>query len=110
MDKLKPCPFCGGQAELFTDRTFPVKRKMLCESRQVAENLLAQWEKNGIVVESDIWPRNHYKTGKPKWGCVVVYRAYIPRCRSEKCLCRNNSIMFRFEEEAIEAWNRRAGE
>lgn len=109
-DKLMPCPFCGGEAEIYADRTFPYRGKATCGTEDEAQKKLEEYRAIGTVVKYDIGPhsmlRANMKAAKVKWGVVVEMRAYIPRCCNSDCLGRTQS-MFLTEKEATEAWNRR---
>ena len=65
-DELKPCPFCGGKAEMRDARKFLVVSKF-----------------------SYIFP-------------------YSVRCSNEKCDVKPYTEYSSTEQEAIDAWNRRA--
>lgn len=115
MTELKPCPFCGGGAEMYTGRTFPVLNKSFCKTEADAMEYLEECRSNGVVVDFKIGNRTrsafnrntgHYGETKHYYSVYVHLQAYIPRCLNPKCLGRTQ-MMFRTETEAIEAWNRR---
>ncbi|MBE5792436.1 MAG: restriction alleviation protein, Lar family [Clostridiales bacterium] len=68
MEKLKPCPFCGGEAKLQTDIRYPRPK---CDAKTAYE----------VVCQT--------------WGCIIGF--VDERYRLSK-------------DEAIKAWNTRAGE
>lgn len=43
MAELKPCPFCGGNAEIYTGRNFPARGKNVCESEAEAQEKLEEY-------------------------------------------------------------------
>lgn len=108
--ELKPCPFCGGESEIYAERSFPYRRKSLCENEEAAKAKLEEYKTIGTVVHYSIGPRimqrANMKGKKTKWGIVVEMKAFIPRCCNSNCLGRTQ-IMFLTEKEAVEAWNRR---
>lgn len=91
MAELKPCPFCGGEAEIHIGE-FPSK--------------IAQRKKDvprcARLVRSVKYPSSNV---------FYEYRqkAFIPRCKKTNCFGRVYKL-FETEVEATEAWNRRAGE
>lgn len=109
-DGLKPCPFCGGESEIYAGRTLPKKGKTTCESENEALEKLEEYRAIGTVAEYHIGPRRikrvNMKEEKAKWGIVVEMVGYIPRCCNAGCLGRTQK-MFLTEKEAIVAWNRR---
>lgn len=110
MAELKPCPFCGGDAEIYTGRTFPSPRKAMCKTVQEALERLEEYKSSGVVIHHTIREREYrtvaMKKGVTKVAVAAEMQAFIPRCCNEKCLGRTQ-IMFHTELEAIEAWNRR---
>lgn len=89
MSELKPCPFCGGETELYT-------RFDSLESFAEKKN---QIPKTARIVCERKYPH------RPKY---YVYRKllYIPRCTSTSCIGRNTKF-FEVEQEAVNAWNTR---
>ena len=109
MYELKPCPFCGSNAEMYTGRTYPTVSKSLCESEEAAKEQFERLKQRGTVVDYKIGKRKRlhgYKNPKQKWGVWVVFQGYIPRCTNPKCIGRS-AIMFHTEAEAADAWNKR---
>lgn len=112
--KLKPCPFCGGMAEIYTGRTYPVMSKSRCKTEAEARAYLEECRRNGVVSDFFFSTRTQniysskvgYIGEKSYYAINVLMQAYIPRCLDKKCLGRTQ-IMFKTEGEAIEAWNRR---
>lgn len=90
MEKLKPCPFCGGVAEL--------------HERFDSLDSIAH-KKSEIPKTARIVCEKKYPT-YPKY---YVYRRliYIPRCTNKSCMGRTTRY-FELEQQAIEAWNTRA--
>ncbi len=88
--ELKPCPFCGGEAELHTR----------FDSLESFANKKSEIPKTARLVCEKKYPR------KEKY---YVYRKllYIPRCTMTACIGRNAKT-FELKQEAINAWNRRA--
>lgn len=111
MAELKPCPFCGGNAEIYTGRNFPARGKNVCESEAEAQEKLEEYKRLGTIAYCHLGPREmnraNMKGPKKKWAVVVEMVAFIPRCCDRNCLGRLQT-MFLTEEEATEAWNRRA--
>lgn len=111
MSELKTCPFCGGDAEMYTGRNYPAKGKGLCATYEDALAELQKWKSTGVVVKHSIHPRKHFvhgmKAPKQKWSVDVEMQAFIPRCCNPKCLGRT-AMMFQTETEATEAWNTRS--
>lgn len=91
MAELKPCPFCGGEAEMHFGE-FPA---------EYAKKGTDDVPKDARIVRECRYPYREY------W--LIEYRrtAYIPRCKDTSCAGRLNK-MFDTEQKAIEAWNRRA--
>ena len=110
MTELKACPFCGGKAEIYTDRNFPRMGKTLCTSEEEARGKLKEYMAIGTVHSYSIGPRRmqraNMKTPKTKWCVVVEMKAFIPRCCKSDCLGRSQ-LMFLSEKEAVESWNTR---
>ena len=111
MAELRPCPFCGGPAEIYTGRTFPRQGKALCESQQEALEELERYKSTGVVLSYHIGKHEFSRCGmkekKIKWAVVVDMQAFIPRCYDPHCLGRTQA-MFRTHTDAAEAWNRRS--
>jgi hypothetical protein len=110
MSELKPCPFCGGLAEMNTERNFPIRERTQFKTKEDAENWLSGIANDFPVAQSGIYlkERHYYKKGKViKWCAFVQYKGFIPRCKNTKCLGHSN-FMFHTEKEAAEKWNRRA--
>lgn len=100
---------------MYTGRTYPALSKSLCKTKADAEAYLEECRSNGVVFDFRISTRtrNIYSAkagkyvGEKNYHAITVFmQAYIPRCLDNKCLGRTQ-IMFKTEEEAIEAWNRR---
>ena len=95
MVELKPCPFCGGEAEIHLCRT---SSRFYTDSKKSIP-------KNGTL-ERII----EYPSGIEYPGGVKIYEysiaKYVPRCIDSSCLGRLGKP-FPSEEEAAAAWNRR---
>ena len=89
MAELKPCPFCGGVAELHTrydsfesiaykKSEIPKTAKLLCEKKY------------------------------PQGAKYYYYKKllYVPRCTMSSCMGRTQKV-FEIKQEAIETWNTR---
>lgn len=112
MSELKSCPFCGGLAEMYTGRGFPIRERTQFKTREDAELWLNQLQELFPVQQCGVFSkeRYYYKKGAVvKWCAFVQYRGFIPRCMNPKCLGRSD-LMFHTEAEAAEAWNRRSGD
>lgn len=101
-DKLLPCPFCAAQAEIYTGREYPPKKKRFANQKEaeqwVEENQQPDSTKKGVLRRSN-------RTGEYFMG-YYDRPAYIPRCKKPRCPGRC-VVMFKTEPAAIEAWNRR---
>ena len=88
MAKLKPCPFCCGEAVMHIGE-YPTR---------YAEH------KKEIPKEARIIRGSVYPSGKRS----IEYRqkAYIPQCADATCLGRVRKL-FETEKEAVTTWNRR---
>lgn len=108
--KLKQCPFCGSEAEMYTGRLWPQKNVALCVSEADAQDVLETYDAIGVVVNSGIYRKTRFTCGKGripgKWAVWVQLQGFIPRCTNSKCIARSD-YMFLTEAEALEAWNRR---
>lgn len=89
MSKLKPCPFCGGEAEVH-------KRKSCIRYYAHKKEHIP---KNGILQKEIKYPDGEilYEYMKKQVGVWCLDTACIGRVQK----------VFDSEEEAIEAWNRR---
>lgn len=48
--------------------------------------------------------------GKTHIRCIMVCeKPWFPECKIERCIAGDTGVPFSTEEEAAEAWNRRAG-
>lgn len=91
MANLNSCPFCGGNAIMH-------KAEFPSECVQYKKEI----PKGARIIRSVKYP-----SGKTYYEFRA--QAFIPQCSDSKCLGRSRK-MFKTEEEAIEAWNRRASE
>lgn len=91
MDKLKPCPFCGCDAVLH-ERYDSIPK--FAESKK-------EIQRDAMIVRSVKYPSS---------SLMYEYRekVYIPQCVDTSCIGRTTRL-FKTAKEAIEAWNRRAG-
>lgn len=92
MVELKPCPFCGGEADVH-------KRRSSCRFYADSKKGIP---KNGTLEHMTEYPdgRKVYVYSKSEWGAW---------CLDTACIGRVGKV-FPSKEEAIEAWNRRVGE
>ena len=90
MSELKPCPFCGGEADVHKRRT----------SVRFYANSKKEIPKNGTLERTVQYPdgRTVYEYRKNEWGAW---------CLDTACIGRAGKV-FPSKEEAIEAWNRRS--
>ena len=87
---LKPCPFCGGEADTHKRRS---SVRYYADSKKGIP-------KNGTFEHVKEYPdgRKIYVYSKHEWGA---------HCADTSCIGRICKV-FPSEQEAIEAWNRRA--
>ena len=88
-NKLKLCPFCGGEAEIHT--RFDSLDTIVYKKSEIPKDARFMYEKK---------VPNHRK--------YYVYKRmlYIPQCLVTHCVGRSQRYFYT-EDEAIEAWNRR---
>lgn len=89
---LKPCPFCGGEAVMH--ERFDSISKYVHKKAEI--------------------PKNAKFLRSTKYASGVLYyeyreKVFIPQCCDTSCIGRSQR-MFKSEEDAVEAWNRRAEE
>ena len=89
-NELKPCPFCGGIAELHQSLYF----------EEFAD------KKSEIPKGAKILYDKCYRTYK---GYAYKRTIYIPRCTDTSCVGRTTKLFFD-EQTAITAWNRRTSD
>ena len=89
--ELKPCPFCGGVAELHTG--YHSISEMAYKKSEIPRNAMFLYEK--VTPKQRMF---YYKRKK-----------FIPRCTESSCVGRATKI-FWDEDTAINAWNRRAND
>ena len=85
---LKPCPFCGGKAELkkveisngYNRKGVVPPGAVFVEKRETSRGMVIRWKRIGYTIH----------------------------CNTEHCICQPDRLKYRTEEEAVEAWNRRA--
>lgn len=106
MYELKPCPFCGGAAEMYTDGDLPYRTHFL-KTKEEAEQKVEEYKK--YLVPRKITIKEWTGTGSrrhKRFFVEVCPIAFIPRCLDTRCIGRNKRPYYT-EAEAVEAWNRR---
>lgn len=88
--ELKPCPFCGGEAEIH-------KRKTTCRFYAKSKKEIP---KNGTMTKEI-----KYADGRISYEYVKA--EYVARCIDTACIGRISRV-YESKEVAKEAWNRRA--
>ena len=88
--ELKPCPFCGGNAELH-ERYHSIE-EIAYKKSEIPQNAKFLYEK--VTSEKRIY--------------VYRRKTFIPRCTDTSCIGRTTKIFFD-KQSAITAWNRRVG-
>lgn len=92
MDKLKPCPFCGEPAQMHR-AAYPSEYAARGEAIPKDATILREWRRQGTK----------------QWSVEYRRTAYVPQCTDTSCIGRTTK-MFRTQDEAAEAWNRRASD
>lgn len=91
-NELKPCPFCGGVAELHTG--YHSINEIADKKSEIPKDAMFLFEK---------------VTAKKQRMFYYKRKKFIPRCTVTPCVGRTTHI-FWDEEVAINAWNRRAND
>lgn len=89
MKELKPCPYCGGEAEI---------HERYNSLSKYAEN------KKEIPLSAKVIRYVKYTGRGGRWE--YAEKIYIPRCKDTSCVGRLTK-QFTEKDIAIEAWNRR---
>ncbi len=92
MEKLKPCPFCGGKAVLKEKVVMTFGHRLAKDEALIPE---------GAVVV-DRYP-THSGKEKIRWEKY----GYAVHCTGTKCFCRSNTVKFHNKEDAVKQWNSR---
>jgi hypothetical protein len=92
MDELKPCPFCGSEAEMHTRY----------DSFDSIANYKSEIPKTAKLICEKKYPER-------KKYYVYRKKLYVPRCTISSCMGRNTRG-FELKSEAEDLWNRRATE
>lgn len=88
MNELKPCPFCGGKAEMF-----------MVTREQAKQNHFEKWPEK--IMDWDIWPESWWVLGCATEECILNVE------KLENGIKMKLMFYFTSEEQAINAWNRR---
>lgn len=109
--RLLACPFCGGPAEIYTGRFFPSAGKNFHTEAAAREWLAKNVQPNsrdfGVRLNKASERYGQQKYFRGAWHAWYDRPAYVPRCMETQCADRS-AVMYRTEQEAIDAWNRRA--
>lgn len=101
--KLKPCPFCGGEAKVDVSQSLSEFKQVFCPNCG-ASNL---WSKYAIK----LWNNRKRIKRCPICGEKgLIYEAYDGTWVVQCSKCFLTSPYKPIREEAIKAWNRRIGD
>lgn len=110
--KMKPCPFCGSDAEVALWTSAQLHKT--CATREEALIQLEKYRCKGFVLEHSVYPVELRRKHRidctveryPKFRLSVTLQKYVPRCTNKSCVARS-ATTFYSEQMAIDAWNDR---
>lgn len=102
---LRPCPFCGLEAELHED--YDTYQYQIGKSEADAFRAAKKREAIGDVAFTEYFTRDKYLgrgRREIRFGCLVGIKAYIPRCTCKKCI-GHTTKRFKRASDAVNEWN-----
>ena len=102
-EKLKPCPFCGGEAKVDVSQALSELKQVFCPNCG-ASNL---WGKDAVK----LWNKRKKIKRCPICGAKgLIHEAYDGTWLVQCSKCYLTGPHKPTQEEAIKAWNRRAND